>query len=88
MAAYVLLRVPDGLYLLAETRLREFRFRTGLAPSDIAEDLAVLELGALLDAYLRGEPVAVDAKGVEALRRRTQGPEWVHDGLVVEGWPA
>lgn len=82
LAAYALLDVPGDLYLLAEANLRPFRFRTGSPPSEIAEDLAVLELGVLLDAYLRGEPVAVDDRAVDALRKRTSGPEWTHDALL------
>ena len=45
VAAYVPLRVPNDLYLLAETSLRAFRFRTGRAPFELAEELAVLDLG-------------------------------------------
>ena len=86
VAAYVLLEVPDGLYLLAEAAVRSFQFRAGLAPSEIAEDLAMLELDGLLDGYLRGDAVAVDDRAVEKLRARTQGPDWVHDGMFVAGW--
>ncbi len=47
------------------------------------EDLAILGLGSVLDAYLRGE--GWPWRNCEIERREPSG---VDDGIVVEGWPS
>lgn len=86
VGAYVLLALPEGLYLLAEAAVRSFRFRAGVGPDEIAQDLAMLELDGLLNGFERGDAVAVDGRAVAELRVRTHGPGWVHDGMFVAGW--
>jgi very-short-patch-repair endonuclease len=87
--AYAVMPTKDGRYLIAEARLRSYRFSVGLPPRDIAGDLALLDLDRQLDAYLRGEAVAVSADRLAAVREATVCPpeepfRWIREGVLLD----
>ena len=49
--------VARDRYLAGRTRLRDCRVQ-GVSPHEIAEQLAVVEIGALADQWLAGQPAA------------------------------
>ena len=58
--AWAWLKVGDALSLFEKAQVRDFgRFRCGLAPFQIAEDLAADAIGDALDAFLSGDARAV-----------------------------
>jgi very-short-patch-repair endonuclease len=57
--AYGWLAVAPDRYLLARTIVRRFLFQ-GIGPSDLAEQLTMVEIGNLAQQWLNGEAVAVD----------------------------
>lgn len=59
--AYGWLAVAPNRYLLARTVVRRFLFQ-GIGPSDLAEQLTMVEMGNLAQQWLRGEAVAVDGR--------------------------
>jgi hypothetical protein len=79
--AYQVLPVANGLYLIAEASCQSNLHLYGVAPVDLASDLAILDLDEQVDAYLRGEPVAVAGRTLDELRERTSGERWVHQGV-------
>lgn len=59
--AHAFLGLAPDRYLLGRVRLRNCLFQ-GTSPSEIADQLAMLEIGDLADRWLSGEPVACNGK--------------------------
>ncbi|MCZ7537875.1 MAG: DUF2726 domain-containing protein [Acidimicrobiia bacterium] len=58
--AWAWLRVKDGLWLFEKAQVRNFgRFLCGMAPFELAEDLAASAVGDALERFLAGDPAAV-----------------------------
>jgi hypothetical protein len=61
--AHAWFAVAPDRYLLSKVVVRDFLFQ-GIAPSDLAEQLAVVEIGNLATQWLRGEAAAVDGRSL------------------------
>lgn len=58
--AWAWLKVNDGLWLFEKAQVRNFgRFLCGMAPFELAEDLAASAIGDALERFLAGDPAAV-----------------------------
>jgi very-short-patch-repair endonuclease len=58
--AWAWLRVKDDLWLFEKAQVRDFgRFLCGIAPFELAEDLAARAMGDALQRFLAGDPAAV-----------------------------
>ncbi|WP_157488793.1 hypothetical protein [Pseudofrankia sp. DC12] len=51
------LHIKEDLYLYRRAKVRTFRFDCGLGPTELAEDVAVADIGIDLRRYLLGEAV-------------------------------
>ncbi|MEV5142886.1 DUF2726 domain-containing protein [Streptomyces sp. NPDC052727] len=61
--AYGWIAVAPDRYLLARTIVRRFLFQ-GIGPSDLAEQLTMVELGNLAQQWLKGEAAAVNGRAL------------------------
>lgn len=61
--AHAWLGVAPNRYLLAKTVVRDFCFQ-GITPGDLAEQLAMVEIGNIAVQWLKGEAVAVDGQAL------------------------
>jgi len=79
------LRTGDDRFLFARTVIRSYRFRCGLGPGELAEDLSTAAIGDQLAAYLRGEAVLVSAselaRQLDAVRQRRGD---IHDSYLID----
>lgn len=70
--AHAFMAVARDRYLIGRTRLRDCRFQ-GVSPHEIAEQLAVVEVDALADQWLAGQPAACNgatlAKSMEKVQQ-------------------
>jgi hypothetical protein len=58
--AWAWLRVKDRLWLFEKAQVRDFsQFPCGMAPFELAEDLAASAIGDALERFLAGDPAAV-----------------------------
>ena len=69
--AHAFLAVAPARYLVSRVKVRDFRFQ-GISPGEIAEQLALAELGELAEQWLAGAAVACDAKTLTALLSEVQ----------------
>jgi very-short-patch-repair endonuclease len=61
--AHAWITVAPNRYLLAKTVVRRFRFR-GISSGELAEQLAVVEIGDLAQRWIRNEAVAVEGRTI------------------------
>ena len=70
--AVAFMAVAPNRYLIAQVRVRDFRFQ-GITPSEVAEQLAVAEIGYLADRWVEGEPVGQDQRQLVRVMQAVQG---------------
>lgn len=66
--AIAYLPVAKDRYLISETRVRDFRFQ-GIGPSDLAEEICVVDIANAAADWLAGKPVAQNST---AMRRKAE----------------
>lgn len=57
--AWAWLRVRDDFFLFEQAQVRSYRFACGLAPGELAQDIATAEVGRKLEMLDHGAPVLV-----------------------------
>lgn len=70
--AHAVLPLPGDRYLATEASVKNFRFSIGTGAPELAQDLAVSELGHELAQWQEGQPVARPRAFIEALLEATR----------------
>ena len=84
--AHAFLAVDHDRYLVGKARVRDFRFQ-GIAPSELAEQLAIAEIGRMAEMWTHdgSAPVAVNGRSLKKEIAEIQGA--IDQGhLLTHGW--